>query len=137
MRAGYFSSPFVVAGLDLKLLNLFMVSDVRKQHPSMKCKCFDVHKLFSLMITFIATSASVEHKTGNNVLCRDGGSGLCIIMLLDILFPKLSLSRKIMLSVLQGLVECCATGYQTASVRSGPLFIFDCPVGCVTLRVQP
>lgn len=42
MHAGYFSSPFIVASIDLKLLNLFMVSDVRKQHTSMKCKRFSM-----------------------------------------------------------------------------------------------
>ena len=44
---------------------------------------------------------------------------------------------QIMLSVLQGLVERCGTGFQTAGVRSGPLSVFDCPVRCVTLGVQP
>lgn len=69
MHAGYFSSPFIVASIGLKLLNLFMVSDVRKQHTSMKGKHFDVHKLFALMIVFVAAFASVEHKTEKAVLC--------------------------------------------------------------------
>lgn len=55
-----------------------MVSDVRKQHTSTEAKHFDVQKWFALMITFITAFVSVQHTTENDVLCWDGGSGLCI-----------------------------------------------------------
>lgn len=44
MHKGYFSFAFIVDSTDLKLLYLLMVSDVRKQSMSMKCKHFDVHR---------------------------------------------------------------------------------------------
>lgn len=44
MHKGCFSFPFIVDSTDLKLLYLFMVSDIRKQHISMKCKHFDVYR---------------------------------------------------------------------------------------------